>query len=310
MNPNELLLWLSATGEGTWSRYRAAMDELTIAGTPIDSVDDIDENSAAAKSLPQHVRIRLNLERLGHAEFFRGDSPNGWRVVPPTLVRMPGERGVRGVLCGARTDHFLDRLRELADEAKVFVTPQDECPDRIVLRCSSLRELSEIATKGTVIFQEAGIDRLLTVIPPVDNPQLRVPTELPFGQDWQVNRFLARSLTWAESSIEEARCRIFGLFRINAPFRREYFLKYQDVTYKLPVHVGKYIVLKRAHRRVLHYDHERRILSMPVSCRPPLLLDRALTLCNGLLPEVVRGRLEYPSVEPRHWQAAKNLLRQ
>ncbi len=306
MNPNELLLWLSATGEGTWSRYRAAMDELTVA----ESLDDTDENSSATRNLPQHVRIRFNLERLGHAEFFCRDFPNGWRVVPPTLVSIPGGKNGRGVLCGARTDELLTSLRELAGEAKVFVTPQDECPDRIVLKCSSLQELSEIATKGTLIFQEAGVDRLLAVIPPVDNHQLRVPCELPFGQDWQVNRFSPCSLKWTESSIDEARSRIFGLFQIHIRFRQEYFLKLHGKAYKLPVQVGKYIVLKRAHRRVLDYDHELGVLSMPVSCRPPLLLDRALTLCNGLIPELVQGRLEYPSVEPRHWRVAKRLLRQ
>ena len=225
MSPNELLFWLSATGDGTWSRYRTALDELAVANTSGDPLDDTDENVPAARSLPQHVRIRLNLERLGHAEFFCRDFPNGWRVVPPTLVSMPGAKNVRGVLCGARTDQLLTSLRELAGEAKVFVTPQDECPDRIVLKCSSLRELSEIATKGRLIFQEDGIDRLLTAIPPVDNHQLRVPSELPFGQDWQVNRFSARSLTWVESSIDEARSRIFGLFQIHIRFRSRVFPK-------------------------------------------------------------------------------------
>ena len=310
MNPNELLLWLSATGDGTWSRCRAALDELAVAETPANPTENTDENSPAASRLSQHVRIRLNFERLGHAEFFRHDFPTGWRVVPPTLVSMPGGTGVRGVLCGARTNQLLTDLHELAGDAKVFITPQEECPDRIVLKHSSLQELAEVASKGRLIFQKAGIDRLLTVIPPVDSHQLRAPAELPFGQDWQVNRFSARSLTWIESSIDEARGRIFGLFRIHIRYRPEYFLRFQGNAYKLPVQVGKYIVLKRARRRVLDYDHERGILSMPVSCRPPLLLDRALTLCSGLIPEFVQGRLEYPSVGPRHSRAAKRLLRQ
>ena len=310
MNPNELLLWFSATGSGTWSRCRTALDELAIAETLANRIESTDENSPAASRLSRHVRIRLNLERLGHAEFFRRDFPTGWRVVPPTLVSMPEGNGVRGVLCGARTDQFLTDLHKFAGEAKVFITPQDECPDRIVLKHSSLQGLAGVASKGRLIFQKAGIDRLLTVIPPVDNHQLRVPTELPFGHDWQVNRFSTRSLTWIESSIDEARGRKFGLFRIHIRYRPEYFLRLDGSSYKLAVQVGKYIVLKRARRRVLGYNHERGILSMPVSCRPPLLLDRALTLSSGLIPEVVQGRLEYSSVGPRHSRAAKRLLRQ
>lgn len=310
MNPNELLLWLSATGHGTWSRYRAALDELAVADTSDDPLDDADENVPAAGSLPLHLRTKLSLERLGHAEFFGRDFPNGWRVVPPTLVSMPGKTDVVGVLCGARTNQLLTDLQELAGDAKVLVTPQHECPDRITLQCNSLQELFEVASKGRLIFQEAGIDRLLTAIPPVDNHQLRASSELPFGRDWEVSRFSSSSLAWNKSSIDEARGQLFGLFRIRIQFRPEYFLKLKGNAYKLPVQVGKYIVLRRAHRKVLRYDHGRGILSVPVSCRPPLLLDRALTLCTGLIPEVVQGRLEYPSVEPRHWRAVKRLLRQ
>ena len=52
------------------------------------------------------------------------------------------------------------------------------------------------------------------------------------------------------------------------------------------------------HRRVrnlLQYDPSRSMLSVPVSCRPPLLIERALILCTGLLPDLDKatGRLEY-----------------
>ena len=116
MNPNELLLWLSATGEGTWSRYRAVLDELAAADESTDSMEDTGEDVPEAGSLPQHIRFKLNLERLGHTEFFRRDFPNGWRVVPPTIVVMPNEDLIRGVLCGARTDRLLSVLNQLLGE--------------------------------------------------------------------------------------------------------------------------------------------------------------------------------------------------
>ena len=310
MNPNELLLWLSATGGGTWSRYRTALNELAVPGTSDDPMDDTDENVPVTRSLPQHLRIKFNLERLGHAEFFRRDFKNGWRIVPPTLISMPGGTDAHGLLCGARTKQLLTSLRELVGERKILVTPQVECPDRIVLKCSKPQELSEVATAGKIFFQKAGIERLLTAIPPVDSHQLRTQSELPFGPDWEVNRFSSRSLAWIESSIDEARGRMFGLFQIRIRSRPEYFLIVQAKAYKLPVQVGKFIVLKRAHRKVVHYDQECRVLSMPIICRPPLLLDRALTLCTGLIPEIVQGRLEYHSVELRHSRAAMRLLRQ
>lgn len=310
MSANDVMLWMSAKGEGTWSRYRTALDELTVTNSSDDPLEDVSEDVPEAGGLPQYRKLKLNLERLAHAEFFRRDFQNGWRVVPPTIVVLPNGDGRRGVLCGARSDPLLSRLTHLLGQEKILIDPQSECPDRIILDTNSPKELSEVARAGNLVLQDGGIKRLLTTTPPIDNYQLRIGAELPFGEDWQVSRFSPSKLKWTESSIGEARSRGFGLFKIRARFRPEYFMKLQGKPYKLPVQVGKYIVLSRAHREVLSYDYQKRILSMPVICRPPLLLDRALTLCTGLIPQIVDGRLEYPCIEPRHFSAVRRILRQ
>ena len=179
-----------------------------------------------------------------------------------------------------------------------------------MVQADTLHNLAAVASQGKLILEGGAIKRLMSTIPPIDNYQLRIAAELPFGEDWQVHRFSASKLRWTESSIGEARSRMFGLFQIRVRFRREYFMKLQGTSYKLPVQVGKYVVLRRAHRKVLSYDYERRVLSMPVFDRPPLLLDRALTLCTGLIPEILDGRLEYPCIEPRHFNEARRILRQ
>src|SRR2546430_1413039 len=99
MNPNDLLLWLSAKGSGTWSRYRAAVDELQLSGDENDNDEEIADDVPDRSSFPIHYRLKLNLERLGHAEFFRKDFQNGWRVVPPTLACNETEKGAFGILC-------------------------------------------------------------------------------------------------------------------------------------------------------------------------------------------------------------------
>ena len=310
MNPNELLVWMSAMGEGTWPRYRTALDELSLANLSTESMCDLGENNTESSSLPQHHQFKLNLERLGHAEFFHQDGSSGWRVVPPTVIRIPGQKDTQGILCGARTDQLLSRLRRVWGDERLAHQSQRGCPDRIMIKTSSPQELSEFACSENLIFNEDAIERLLMATPPVDDLQLRMPSELPFGDDWQVSQFSTRNLSWIESSIHDARNYRAGLFRIRVRFRSEYFLKLGEDSFKLPVQVGKYLVLKRAHCKVLQYNYHARTLSMPVTCRPPLLLDRALTLCSGLIPELVSGRLVYCKIEPLHFQAAKRLLRQ
>ena len=77
MNPNDLLLWLSAKKSGTWSRYLAAVDELQASEEPSNYDDDLGEGVPDNSSFPIHHRLRLNFEILGHAEFFRKDYKNG-----------------------------------------------------------------------------------------------------------------------------------------------------------------------------------------------------------------------------------------
>jgi hypothetical protein len=90
-------------------------------------------------------------------------------------------------------------------------------------------------------------------------------------------------------------------------------LRYRGRTFSVPVQVGKYAALRRCRvRRLLTYNRERCVLSAPLSCRPPLLIERALVLCSGLLPRMIYEppRLEYTEVPWSVAQLSGELLRQ
>src|SRR5688500_15551184 len=114
MNANLLLLWLSAKGSATWPRFKAALDDLKVSDTSNEGCEDLDGKLPDSNGFPVHHRLRLNLQELGHVEFFRPDFPNGWRIVPPTLVSVSNKRQTVGIFCGARTDHLLGRLFEFS----------------------------------------------------------------------------------------------------------------------------------------------------------------------------------------------------
>jgi len=310
MNPNDLLLWLSAKGCGTWARYRAAVDELELPGEAIGSDEDLREDTPDSGSLPIHHRLRLNLERLAHAEFFRQGFQNGWRVVPPTLAAVNQSRDAIAILCGARTEPLLDRLREAAAQLRVAVTSQAECPDRIEIIAEDDGELERVADAARVRFRRNAARMLLAAVPPVDDWQLRIPAELPFGDDWKVDRFSADMLGWTSVSAGEARSASFGLFRFQMPYRPDYYLRSRGKGYKIAVQVGKYLVLRKRRRRIVASDTSSQTFSVPVSCRPPLLVDRALTLCSGLIPDIDKGRLVYQNVDKAIALATSGLLRQ
>ncbi len=133
---------------------------------------------------------------------------------------------------------------------------------------------------------------------------------MPFGEDWTVSRFSSSRLGWTMSTANEARVSTFGLFRIDIRYRFIYYLRHSERTYKVPVQVGKYVVLRRKRRHVVSYDSKNKILSVPVSCRPPLLIDRALTLCTELIPAIEEGKLKYGNIPKEIAYNALELLRQ
>ena len=309
MNPNDLLLWMSAKKSGTWSRYQAAVDELQISEELSNDDEDLGEDFTDNTSLPIHHRLRLNFERLGHAEFFRKDFKSGWRVVPPVLVCSSNKTNVVGILCGARTENILDKLKTAAN-SRIFVTQQIECPDRIEILAEEREYLEQLAVSIGLYFQENATKMLLASVPPVDNWQYRTLAELPFGEDWKVYRFSVDSLGWSAATIGEARAASSGLYRFRIAHRLEYYVTLHNRAYKIPVQAGKYLLLRKKRKHVVIYNTDKRTFSVPLSCRPPLLVDRALTLCSGLIPCIDGGRLIYSNVSRSIAITATNLLRQ
>lgn len=310
MNVNELLIWLSAKGSGSWSRYRAAVDELQICNGADESGDDLLEDALDGGGLRIHHRLRLNLERLGHAEFFRRNFPMGWRIVPPTFAVNDEHASAVGILCGARTAEVIARVEGTVASSRLERTAQSECPDRVRILGDNQDQLKQLAQSTGLFYQSDAAHTLLATSPPIDNLQLRTLTELPFGEDWTVSRFSSSRLGWTMSTADEARVSTLGLFRFDIRYRIHYYLRQSKLTYKVPVQVGKYVVLRRKRRHVVSYDSKNKVLSVPVSCRPPLLIDRALTLCTGLIPAIEEGKLKYGSVPKEIAYNALELLRQ
>jgi len=246
---------------------------------------------------------------LGHAEFFRNDFKDGWSVVPPILVCSSDRADATGILCGARTNHILAQLQGAAN-VRVSVTSQAECPDRIEIIAEDNGQLEQLATLTGLYIQPDATRVLLASTPPVDDWQYRTPAELPFGEDWDVHRFSAKMLKWTSATAEEARHSTFGLYRFRIAYQLQYYIKLRGSAYKIPVQVGKYLVLRKKRQHIVIYDVDNHTFSVPVTYRPPLLVDRALVLCTGLIPRIENGRLIYPNVSSAIAMTAANLLRQ
>src|SRR5439155_19382895 len=128
MNANALLLWMSARREGSWQQFRAAVEELHFGDGATAGAEE-DDDAPDQFALPLYQSLRLNLQRLGHAEFFAGAGAAEWRVAPPSLAVTKHARGWLGVFAGARSDKLLQRLHHATALPGLETLSFPSCPD-------------------------------------------------------------------------------------------------------------------------------------------------------------------------------------
>jgi len=310
LKANELLLWLSARSEGSWREFRAAVEELHLA----EDLEAVGEQELEHGGFPLHQQLRLNMDRLGHVEFFACDCKEGWRVVPPTLAITGGLNDWRGVLCGARSDRLLEHFGSMTSHLQVEVIPQADAPDVYRVFACDKEELAKVCEQSGLLFQSDAPLAILSYLPSTDPFSRNGPTvEFPLGADWVIHEFLPEDLIWRKVNRADANSARTGFFRFTIYFQRpRYFLRQRGRTFELPRAVGIYALLRRRRRNVLRYDGNSRSLILPAACRPPRLLERALVLCSGLPPtfDAREWRLTYAQVPEDIARLAARLLRQ
>jgi hypothetical protein len=276
-----------------------------------------DEHSAEQNALPLYHALRLNLQRLGHAEFFAGAAESDWRVTPPTIAITEYESGWVGVLTGARSRNLLQRVAVAAavGQCEFQTLPLPACPDQIRLAASHLDGLHAVAEHAGLLFQDSAPAAILSSIPCISDPAVRRSRPLPFGAEWRVERFSPSSLSWKSAKAGAANTIPVGLFRFSRRHESLAFLCSSGSTFHVPAQVGKYLVLKDRRQRILRYDPDSKRFSVPASCRPPFLVERALVLCSGELPRYeartsMTGLLHYADVPAQIARLTSALLRQ
>jgi hypothetical protein len=303
---NELLFWLSAKREGTWPQFRAAVEELRP-----DDDSDVGSSSADGGDFRLHQRLRLDFECLAHAEFFANGCEEGWRVAPPILAAHPVPGGIRAILCGARSMSLAQRLFRGGRDVSYEAVDHPGVPQviRLVASCESV--LSGLATYAGIDFQTDAPLAILSYLDPCETPSRRHPqSELPLGEDWRIREFDTRLVVWRASERRRAQTARNGLFEFQLYDRWRYFLLSEGRTFEVPRAIGVFVVLRR-HRGLVRYDIKSGSLSVPGTCRPPRLLERALALCSGFPPsfDSATGRLTYADVPPNIARFAAELLR-
>lgn len=316
MSATALLLWMSARGEGSWEQFRAAVEELHLGDNGEISPDSSADEIAEEAGLPLYHLLRLNLQRLGHAEFNAGAGGCDWKTAPPCMAISERRDGWLGVVAGARSPALLGRLLGQEGHARALSEPCAGAPDVIRFFASSPSGLVASATNAGIHVQQNAATSMLLSLPVIGDRSVWRRGDIPVGTEWRIERFSPETLGWRPALRTEAQECEFGLFRFTLRHRRHVLLCSRSRgAFEVPVQVGKYLVVRRRHRRLWRYDGDEWRLTVPATCRPPFLVERALLSCSGVLPSYERqegnaGLLHYVDVPPSAAQLACAVLGQ
>jgi hypothetical protein len=308
MSANQVLLWMSAKQSGSWQQFRSAIEWLHAQEDQESDARQAPEN----QEFPLHQQLRFNLQRLGHAEFFAVDQSMKWRVAPPVLATTRRRDGWVGVVVGARSRALLERLH--ASSTAFDVEPQSACPDVLLLRTQDAGALGAAAAQAGLIVQQNAPEALLACLPPIDAKHLSAAAAVPLGTGWKIERFCTDGLRWVPATRSDVTSASHQLFRFEYRYQKHHLFCTAGLAMKVAPQVGKFLAMKRRRRQVTKYDAQHERLTLPATCRPPLLIERALTLCSGRPPryEVIdgRGSVHYDDVPPPIALTAALLMRQ
>jgi hypothetical protein len=305
-------MWMSARERGSWSAFRSGVEQFHVESDDIDENDE-NGNEYVTSDLSSYQAVRFCLQRLGHAEFFTKSAGADWRIVPPALAIRAQDGEWMGIFCGARSPELLDKLNLCSGAVSCHFQARRGMPDRVLAIAADRDTLVKMATNTGLAVQIDAPSSLLAAIPPVDDLRNRFLAKPPAGPGWTIERFSASKLGWEPSVASDFTRISTALFRFRMKYQRFHFLRWRAKTFSVAVQVGKYAILKhRRIRAIVRYDEQQQLLSFPISCRPPLLIERALILCTGLLPTVARDflRIEYANVPSNIARFASGLLRQ
>ena len=310
MNANHLLLWLSQRREGSWGQFRSAVDQFAAETGCAGSGGSV---VGVSERFPLHQQCRLNLQKLAHVEFHAAENALSWRVVPPALALNKVDGYWRGVVCGARWPGLEKQLRSSRPAGlRLEVRQQFVAPDAYLLEAEDAKLLTKVANDLGFTVQLNSSLALLMCVPAIAQQLPRLDSGLPHGSDWDSKRFSARSLSWVSASRLEAEREKFGLYRFIFRHDRRYLLCTSAKANRVANQLGKFLVLRKRRRRVLRYSSATQSLTIPAICQPPPLVERAIILRSGCLPNLEEDShsLVYGCIDHELARAAARLLGQ
>lgn len=268
-NYDILLEYLSYKQTGSWNEFKKTIQNLNYTESL-----QIDRN-----------KIRRMFSSLGHIEFMF-ENNNGIYSVCPSCISI-FKNTYKGVLCGARTTEMLEKLQA---ECELFhllyeEIPQTDAPKAIFIDFKNNENLENFIKNSqlNLFITKNFSERLLQSLPTlydIFEQNKTEPVELNLKSK---NMYMYETMLDAKLLLAAPRgYRDFYVYENRLPFKKEYFLAYEDKFYKIDRNYGLCISFAKYNKKILHLKNNNLLTPIWV----PELIDRALTLASGFNREI------------------------
>lgn len=266
----DLLYWLSGTGQGSWRLFQQACQTLNI-------------------NHPTRIMRRLKL--LGHLE--TSNNGKNWSITPTCLVYTNSKQGYHNYfLCGQQSPILLKELEKFSNK-KIIKQPLNYAPPCQIFSFSDSINLGEVIDSikhqlGLTIYQTGNVaEKLANLLPLLSEWSLKLNT---------LGGIVKSNYSWKYyhngEFINYLLPKPTGMYQMCSSQRGDkpiltLFYEAETDTWRQGDWYGlRFLALqKQGEKCLVRYEQENLRLAIPYAQRWPELYERALVLASGRLPK-------------------------
>jgi len=280
----ELLLWLSATGNGSWESFRNACRTLRI-----------DPDGLYAKAVARRLRL------LGHME--TSSDGSRWSIAPTVLSQLGPSDENTYILSGARDRQLLNTFREIAT-IKEIPQPYAQGPCTVLVYPNSGQDLSgEIDIfPSPVIIINGVAETYANILPSLvewKNMLIALPGVLP--HNYQIRRYDGSSFVPTPFTGEAGLYELWPLQHNTMALSHALYTLFYDANTDRWLRADWYglhflDLIEAGISCPVQYNSTTQSLAIPTQWRLPELYERAVVLASGRLPKFQGNWLVYTHI--------------
>lgn len=275
MNYDLLLFWMTHIGEGSWAKFKSAVEEHGEADTELDRLC---------------ATLRVRMSDLCYIDFFV-DGTQQWNTLAPMLGGLVSASG-QATLCGGRTPDLIDSLESAAHSlhCRTTVEGHDACPSLIFVE-GKLEELQAIAQQVGIPFERdlpRKIAGELVPIPKIYDTAMIMPAPL----NWNVRSFDFHKKVWVDKLLPYTACEYIPSHGYSKYFVHTKRGKLLSISKREAIYVAALL----QGIELIHHDLDEQRIRIPFFAPLPELFSRVASMCSGKPSRYVDGYIIYDNV--------------